>query len=375
MRKWICVMVCLSLIAGILTADTTRAMTATQKGTQKIMGSASGKETIRIKGAVPETVVVESGDLSALQPVATPIAVPTSGDNLTVDNPDVYGVADGEEKDTCVITSYCGSAFATTIYIPAKINEKKVVAVCADVFASCCFLKNLVVKGDTEIPGTAVFYPESQVTIWGKANGKAAAYATASGHEFRTLDAPAAWKAKKGKKFNKVSLSWDAAEGAVSYRVFRKKGKKEYKEIANVTTLQYTDSKGKPGDKYTYRIMPVFMAANGEAIEGNASAKKVICLAPSSVKKARAKGIRGGIQVRWKRDKSVTGYQVYMKVHVKGFKTKFNLVKTLKNNKVTGYRCKMLVRGMKYSYRIRTFKKVNGKKVYSPFVKVTTRAR
>lgn len=375
MRKWICVMVCLSLIAGMLTVDTTKAMTATQKGASEILECAMEEATIRIKGAMTETAVVESGDLSALQPGATPTATPTFGGNLTVEDPDVYGVEDGEEKDTCVITSYRGSTAATTIYIPAKINDKKVVAVTKDVFSTCYFLKNLVVKGDTEIEGTSAFHPESQVTIWGVANGKAAAFAAASGCEFRTLDTPAAWKVKKGKKFNKVLLSWEKTEGAVSYRIFRKKGKKEYKEVADVTTLQYTDLKRKPGDKYSYRIMPVFLASNGEMIEGNTSGKKVICLAPSKVRKARAKGIRGGIQVRWKRNKSVTGYQVYMKVHVKGFKTKFNLVKTLKTNKVTGYRCKMLVRGMKYSYRIRTFKKVNGKKVSGSFVKVTARAR
>ena len=81
-------------------------------------------------------------------------------------------------------------------------------------------------------------------------------------------------------------------------------------------------------------------------------------LTPAKVKKLKAKGIRGGIQVRWARNKNVTGYQVFMKVHVKGFKTSFNRVKTIKKNKVTGYRCKMLVRGMKYSYRVRAFKRI-----------------
>lgn len=375
MRKWICVVACLSLVAGMLPVDTTKAMPQTRNNVQEFFLRSMEKDGTGTEGAVPETAVVESGDFSALQPGTVPTAAPVFTGNLTVDNPDVYGITDGEKENTCVITSYQGDYLATTVYVPAEIDGKKVTSVSGDVFASCCFLKNLVIKGDTEIQGTPAFYTGTQVTVWGMANGKAAESAAASGCGFRALDAPAAWKVKKGKKFNKVLLSWDAPEGAVSYRVLRKKGKKEYGEIANITTCQYTDSKVKPGNKYTYRITPVFMAPNGETIEGNPSQKKTVSLAPAKIKKAYAKGIRGGVQVRWKQNKSVTGYQVYMKVHVKGFKTKFNPVKTLKTNKVTGYRCKMLVRGMKYSYRIRTYKKVKGKKIYSPFVKVTARAR
>jgi hypothetical protein len=98
-------------------------------------------------------------------------------------------------------------------------------------------------------------------------------------------------------------------------------------------------------------------------------------LKPAKVKKLKATGVRGGIQVRWSRNKNVDGYQVYMKVHVSGFKTNFNRVKTIKKNNITGYRCKMLVRGMKYSYKVRTYKKVKGKKIYSPYATVTTRAK
>ena len=105
------------------------------------------------------------------------------------------------------------------------------------------------------------------------------------------------------------------------------------------------------------------------------SKEAAIALTPAKVKKLKAKGIRGGIQVRWARNKNVTGYQVFMKVHVKGFKTSFNRVKTIKKNKVTGYRCKMLVRGMKYSYRVRAFKTIKGKKIFGPFVMVTAKAK
>ena len=139
--------------------------------------------------------------------------------------------------------------------------------------------------------------------------------------------------------------------------------------------LTYTNEKLAAGATYTYKIRPVFTAADGESIEGEDSKEAAIALTPAKVKKLKAKGIRGGIQVRWARNKNVTGYQVFMKVHVKGFKTSFNRVKTIKKNKITGYRCKMLVRGMKYSYRVRAFKTIKGKKIFGPFVTVTAKAK
>ncbi len=381
MKKWISVMLCLALLAGIATIDTKDSKATVAK----TAGNVAEEERASVETSTLETAAPTATPLATVAPStmptttpmvsAAPTQMPTFTGNLTVNAEDVFVVADGTEENTCVITGYNGSIEATTIYVPAKLNEKTVTAISGEVFANCYFLQNLVVKGDTEIQGTGTFFPEAKVEIWGIANGKASAYATAAGLTFHAIDGPASLKGKKASNFKKATLSWDAVEGAISYDISRKKGKKEYNVITNVTTTTYADNKLKAGTKYTYKIAPVFMAANGEAIVGNNSVKKAILLSPAKLKKVRAKGIRGGIQVRWKRDKSVTGYQVYMKVHVKGFKTKFNRVKTIKKNKITGYRCKMLVRGMRYSYRVRSYKKVKGKKVYSPFVKVTTKAR
>ena len=111
--------------------------------------------------------------------------------------------------------------------------------------------------------------------------------------------------------------------------------------------MTYTNEKLAAGATYTYKIRPVFTAADGESIEGVDSKEAAIALTPAKVKKLKAKG----------------------------FKTSFNRVKTIKKNKVTGYRCKMLVRGMKYSYRVRAFKTIKGKKIFGPFVMVTAKAK
>lgn len=74
--------------------------------------------------------------------------------------------------------------------------------------------------------------------------------------------------------------------------------------------------------------------------------------------------------VTWKKTKSVSGYQVYTKVFVKGIKTKYSRAKTQKGR---SYKRGMLVHGMKYGFMVRAYKKVNGKKIYGPFTVVKKR--
>ena len=303
-------------------------------------------------------------------PTATPV-IPSQG-KVVVDAEDAFSTTAGSDGKTCTISGYKGNAAVTTLYIPKEIGDKEVTAIAANVFAACPYLKNVVIKNDIDIAAGA--FPAG-AEIWAKSGAKAQTYAQANGLTFHPLDSTASLTGKKDASFTKGTLTWTAVNGAASYNVYRKKAKGKYSLYKNVNTLTYTNEKLEAGATYTYKIRPVFTAADGESIEGVDSKEAAIALTPAKVKKLKAKGIRGGIQVRWARNKNVTGYQVFMKVHVKGFKTSFNRVKTIKKNKVTGYRCKMLVRGMKYSYRVRAFKTIKGKKIFGPFVTVTAKAK
>lgn len=360
MKKWICAMLCLAMIASTVSIDAKASNdNDTKENNIKIMSA----------GAIVDTATVESGTTETPAP-----QLPAFMGNITVNAENMFTTTVNADK-TCVITGYTGNVVATTIYIPKKIGNNTVSAVADKVFASCPYLKNVVVMGDTEFQGTAMFHSAAKPEIWGKTGGKAATYATAAGLVFHPLEGPTTASGKKGSNLSKATLTWSAVNGAISYNIYRKRGKQEYALYKNVAATSFVNEKLKKGATYKYKIKPVFVAANGEMIEGYNSKEISVALVPAKLKNVRAKGVRGGIQVKWKRDKSVSGYQVYMKVHVKGFKTNFNRVKTIKKNKVTGYRCKMLVRGMKYSYKVRSFKKVNGKKIYGPFVKVTAKAK
>lgn len=367
MKKWICAVLCLSMIAGMVSMDVTASAEDNTKENAIL---------VRNTGAAGvDTPSIETPAIETPAPTAAPVPIPPFTGNLTVNSQDVFTVVVNSGNKTCTITGYKGNSSATTIYIPAKINGNTVVSVSDKVFSGCYYLKNLVVKGDVEFQGNGVFSSGAAVEIWGKSGGRTASYAASSARQFHPIEGPSAISGKKAASLNKATITWSAVNGAVSYNVYRKRGKDKFSLYKNVAATTFTNEKLKVGAKYTYKVNPVFTASNGETIEGNGSKEAAVSLVPAKLKGVRAKGVRGGIQVRWKRNKNVSGYQVFMKVHVKGFKTKFNRVKTIKKNKTTGYRCRMLVRGMKYSYKVRSYKTVKGKKIFSPFVTVTTKAR
>ena len=103
---------------------------------------------------------------------------------------------------------------------------------------------------------------------------------------------------------------------------------------------------------------------------GTSKNKKSVSLVPGKVKGLKVKRSHGKFIVTWKKVSGVSGYQVYTKVFVKGIKTKYSKVKTLKGRK---YKRGMLVRHMKYGFKVRAYKKVNGKNVYGAFATVTKR--
>lgn len=380
MKKWICAMLCLSMVAGLAVVDVNASVNREQEnGRSRTEESRPEPSSSIPPTATPdiETPAVDTSATETAKPgqLTPPTQPPVFTGNKVINDELVFAIQDNADGKTCTIIGYNGDTGVTTLYIPKTINKKTVTAVEDGVFVKCPFLKNVVVQGNPGFNGAGVFAAGSGVELWGVAGGRVSVYAEANRFVFHTLDGPSKVSAKKADSLKAATVTWEAVTGADSYTVYRKQGKGKYAVCKNMKEVSFVNDGLKPGAKYTYKVMPIFAAANGDSIEGFVSKELVVSMVPAKLKKVKAYGIRGGIQIRWKRNKKASGYQVFMKVHVKGFKTKFNRVKTIKSNKTTGYRCKMLVRNMKYSYRVRQFVKIKGKKIYGPYVTVTTKAK
>lgn len=374
MRKWVCNLLCLALLAGIVSmpADASVNEESDSRETSCIR---EGEVTQYCAAPKAESAGVESGSVESPVPTVVPTQAPVFGGNKVVNSEEAFVTVENTADKSCTITGYRGDLGVTTLYIPEKIKEKTVKTVADGVFANCAFLKNIVVYGDTELSANMLSASAAGVEIWAKTGSAANSFATQKGLVFHPIEGSVTLTAKKATSLNRATVTWSAVNLAQSYNVYRKRGKEHYSLYKNMTILSFSNERLKVGATYSYKVSPVFLAANGDIVEGLASKEAAVTLKPSKLKGVRAKGIRGGVQVRWKRNKNVSGYQVYMKVHVKGFKTEFARVKTIKKNKTTGYRNTMLVKGMKYSYKVRAYKTIKGKTVYGPYVTVTTKAK
>ena len=87
-----------------------------------------------------------------------------------------------------------------------------------------------------------------------------------------------------------------------------------------------------------------------------------------STKIKKVKGSKKAIAVQWVKTKGVKGYQVQVATDKKFKKNKKTV--TIKKQKTTKTTVKKLKAKKKYYVRVRTYKIVNGKKVYSSWSKV-----
>ena len=105
----------------------------------------------------------------------------------------------------------------------------------------------------------------------------------------------------------------------------------------------------------------------GSASQGS-EAGATASQAPKSTSIKKAKGAKSAISLKWKKASGVKGYQIQVATDKKFKKNKKTV--TIKKQKTTKTTVKKLKAKKKYYVRIRTYKIVNGKKVYSSWSKV-----
>lgn len=105
-----------------------------------------------------------------------------------------------------------------------------------------------------------------------------------------------------------IKVSWDQAENADGYRVYRKEVGVGYHCIAviNGGTFTYEDNAVQPGTYYRYAVK----ASRGEKLGQCAGTFLTIRLATPNV---AAKNVKGGIKVAWSKTAGAQGYRIYRK--------------------------------------------------------------
>ena len=159
-----------------------------------------------------------------------------------------------------------------------------------------------------------------------------------------TLNAEIEVTASNVAKSGKIQLTWDAVEGAASYKVYRATSKEgKYSLMKTLTNTVYTNTNATAGKYYYYKVVAV-----GE--DGSESAPSNIvgrtCDLPQPVVTASNNTKTGKVKLTWEPVEGAVSYKVYRSTSKNGT---YSLMKTLTN---TTYTNTTAVAGTKYYYKV-----------------------
>lgn len=204
----------------------------------------------------------------------------------------------------------------------------------------------------------------------------------------------------KSYSYSKIKLSWDKVDGASGYQIYRatkKSGK--YARIATVSAEKtaYINTKLTCGKTYYYKLR-AYQVKNGKKVYSKYSTKISCYAKPNKVKNASVNFSVGGISyfnINWDKVSGASGYQLQVKPASTGkwstyYRSNDNLEGKWYNYYPDEWNGKNQLNGVKYvtlgteahwcladiedsySFRVRAYKTVNGKKVFGLYSEPVT---
>ena len=162
-----------------------------------------------------------------------------------------------------------------------------------------------------------------------------------------------------------IKISWSAVSGATGYQVWRSTSSTgTFTSLGNVTTTSKTSTGLTAGKTYYYKVR-AYTEVNGSKIYGAYSS--VVSAVPKLAQPANVKAASASttsIKITWSAVSGATGYQVFRSTSSTGTFTSLGTVTTTSKTS-TG-----LTAGKTYYYKVRAYKEVDGKKVYSDYSSV-----
>ena len=164
--------------------------------------------------------------------------------------------------------------------------------------------------------------------------------------------------------YNSIKLRWYEANNAKEYKIYRATKKTEkYSLIKTTKSTKYIDKSLKTGTAYYYKIVAV---SGGTTLDTSkiVGAKPTLTKPALTAKKKTATSITNS----WKQIAGANGYEIYIEKGIGGY-TK---VKTITKNTTISYTKTGLEKGQTYRFKVRAYKNVGSKKVYSSYSAVKT---
>ena len=166
--------------------------------------------------------------------------------------------------------------------------------------------------------------------------------------------------------YNSNKLSWNKGTGSSGYEVLRATSKtgtyKLVKTITSGSTVSYTDTKLATGKTYYYKVR-AYRTVDKKRVYSSYSS---IVSAKPVLKTPSVKLTSGSKKatIKWEKISGASGYEVYRATSKSG---KYSKIKTITKNSTVSYVNSSLTKNKTYYYKVRAYRTVNGKKIYSSY--------
>lgn len=161
--------------------------------------------------------------------------------------------------------------------------------------------------------------------------------------------------------YTSAKVTWKKTTGATGYYVYRATSKKgSYKKIATTKSTSYTNKKLSFNKTYYYKIVAYYKGKDKTQKASASSIVSVKTILPKTSIKSVKKGSKRLI-ISWNKVTGAQGYQVYRSTKKSG---SYKRIKAVKGTSFTNISLKSK---KTYYYKVRAYRKVNGKYIYSKF--------
>ena len=166
--------------------------------------------------------------------------------------------------------------------------------------------------------------------------------------------------------YNSNKLSWNKVTRSSGYEVLRATSKtgtyKSVKTITSGSTVSYTDKSLATGTTYYYKVR-AYRTVDKKKVYSSyssiASAKPVLKTPSVKLTSGSKKAT-----IKWEKISGASGYEVYRATSKSG---KYSKIKTITKNSTVSYVNSSLTKNKTYYYKVRAYRTVNGKKIYSSY--------
>lgn len=201
-------------------------------------------------------------------------------------------------------------------------------------------------------------------TIFAKSNSYAIKYAIQNKINFKLTDTVKDLEVKSRKE-KEITLKWAKINGNITgYKVYYYDyNQKKWIFAGKTSATEYRIKELKKGTTYKFRVR-AYKTVSGKQHFGSYSSSLKTSTKPKVTKINNITTKNNKVTIKWKKVSAVTGYAIYMSTNKNNG---YEKIKTIKGKNTIKYTTKKLNKNKTYYFKIRTYKTVDGKKVYSSY--------